>query len=67
MNNFATKDDLAELDSRLKKIEGLLKNIRNAPVISGYTGKRLVLNENLNVLSIKKDISEIAARVTALE
>lgn len=65
MNNIynefqETKKIISELKETVKKVEALTGNIRNKPVIQGYTGKALTLNENINAV-------KTLSRITSLE
>lgn len=68
-------DDLqkrvSELEKELKEstrkrfdsIEKGINGIRGNPLIQGYNGMRLTLNESLNVLQLKKEISDLTTSV----
>jgi cell fate (sporulation/competence/biofilm development) regulator YmcA (YheA/YmcA/DUF963 family) len=65
--NFASKDDFEKLEKRLADIQESVKGIKSNPIIQGYYGKRLDLNDNLNVVSLNARLAAIEARITALE
>jgi cell fate (sporulation/competence/biofilm development) regulator YmcA (YheA/YmcA/DUF963 family) len=44
-----------------------LKHVKGQPIIQAYAGKKLDLNENVNVVTLFKRISDVEARVTILE
>lgn len=48
-----------EYTHRMESVEDLSKNIHQAPIIYGRMGKRFDLNENLDVLELKKRITDI--------
>ena len=71
---MSLSDDVKELqtkvgrqDTRIKQLEGLLANFRNAPIIHAYVGKRLILNAEIDAQRITSNITDLQSRVTALE
>ena len=61
------KNNVADMRSRLEKIENTLKNVTGQPGIRGYGAKLFDLSENLNVVNLLKRISDAEDRITVLE
>jgi hypothetical protein len=53
--------DVEELKERFKSVKGA------SPTIQASAGKRFDLNENLNVITLLRRVSDIEGRLTILE
>jgi len=52
--------DLSQLSKDVAKIKETLKNITGAPpLIKGYAGAQLTLNDKLDVLELRKELGAI--------
>lgn len=58
--------DVQELKEAFEEIKRELKYVRGGPIIQGYTGKRLDLNENINAVLWSKRIKTLEEKVEAL-
>jgi len=65
--NFVSQEAFDKLEKRLTDIQESVKGIKSNPTIQGYHGKRMDLNDNLNIVSLNARLAAIEARVTALE
>lgn len=61
------KKTVADLEQRLKSAEEKVRDVRNSPIISGYQGKRLVLDDHLTASYVMQKINSFESRITALE
>jgi len=59
MNISDLQNDIAMLRGEIKELKDSVKGIRGNPTINGYSGKRLVLNENCDVIRVLKRISDL--------
>lgn len=51
------QDRLKKLEDQLRSYEPFLKHCKGQPTIQGYQGKRLDLNDNLNVIELFKKLN----------
>ena len=65
--NFVSQEAFDKLEKRLTDLQESVNGIKSNPTIQGYHGKRMDLNENLNVVSLGYRLKTIEDRVTALE
>ena len=61
------KSKVSALDARMSKTDELLKNVKGQLTVQGYSGKRLDINDNIDVVKTLKRITDLETRVTALE
>lgn len=61
------KRKVDDLKNKVDDLDDLLRHVKGALIIQGCSGKRFDLNENLNVIQVLKRITDLEARVTALE
>lgn len=64
---YISEEELTLIRDRIQRLEDEIKNIRGRPILQGYQGMRLDLNDNLNVVALKKDITDLKSRATSLE
>jgi hypothetical protein len=55
------------LEKDIGDLRDLLKKVKGEVTIQGYMGKRLDLNDNLNVVGVLKRITDAEERLTILE
>jgi hypothetical protein len=48
-----------DLEKEVEKLTDMLLKVKGQPIIQGYVGKKLDLNENLNVVLLIKRITDI--------
>jgi hypothetical protein len=65
--NFASREDIAALKQELELLRAEVRGIKGAPIVQGYVGKRLDLNDNFNIIEHSKTHTEINSRLAALE
>ncbi len=58
---------LQRLEEENRLIRENLNKVKGVPVIQGYAGKKLDLNDNLNVILLLKRISDLESSVTYLQ
>lgn len=58
--------ELKELKEIVDKLNDTVGKIKGSPIIQGYTGKRLDLNENINAVILLRRIKDLEEKVEAL-
>jgi len=72
MSAFSEKVDALEkrlqaAEEKIQRLEMRLINVRNSPIIVGYQGKRLVVNDHLDAVSVNTKLTDFETRIAALE
>jgi len=65
--NFVSQEAFDKLEKRLTDIQDSVKGIKSNPIIQGYHGKRMDLNDDFNVLTWKARIASYVARIVVNE
>jgi hypothetical protein len=56
------KQRIKTLEDKLEKHDIFLKNCRGSPTMVGYQGKKIDLNDNLNVVELLKRITILESK-----
>lgn len=59
----ALKNQVASLKLEVGRLTSVLRNVTGSPIITGYAGRQLVLNDSINVIDLLKRISDLETQL----